>query len=210
MQEKSAPAPRLLLMPPPIEEVAAFADRFAAACADVVALIARFSARDVEPAARVLQMRVQERGCAFLLADEAVLAAKIGADGAHLSNPQAFRAALPVLKPGRIAGAGGLISRHDAMLAGEAGADYVMFGEPDAAGRRPSFAAVLERVAWWAEIFEIPCVAYAAALDEIPALVGAGADFVALGGAVSAGGEGTAPTIEEALRRLKAPASARP
>jgi thiamine-phosphate pyrophosphorylase len=210
MQEKSALAPRLLLMPPPIEDAAAFADRFAAACADAVTVIARFSASDVEAAARVLQMRVQEQGCAFLLADDAALAAKIGADGAHLSNPQAFRAALALLKPARIAGAGGLISRHDAMLAGEAGADYVMFGEPDAAGKRPAFPAILERVAWWAEIFEIPCVAYAAALDEIPALVAAGADFVALGGAVSAEGERAARTIEEALRRLKAPASARP
>ena len=41
------------------------------------------------------------------------------------------------------------------MLAAEAGADYVMFGEPDENGARPAFAAVEERVAWWAEVFEI-------------------------------------------------------
>ena len=67
------------------------------------------------------------------------------------------------------------------MSAAEAGADYVMFGEPDAAGARPSFAAVEERVAWWAEIFELPCVGYAGALEEVAPLVRAGADFVALG-----------------------------
>ena len=48
------------------------------------------------------------------------------------------------------------------MVAAEAGADYVMFGEPDAAGERPGFAAIEERVAWWAEVFEAPCVGYAA------------------------------------------------
>ena len=67
------------------------------------------------------------------------------------------------------------------MLAGESGADYVMFGEPDADGRRPSFDAMLERVAWWAEMLEIPCVAYAASLDEVEPLAAAGADFIAVG-----------------------------
>ena len=47
------------------------------------------------------------------------------------------------------------------MLAGESGADYAMFGEPDHDGRRPRFEAVLERVAWWAEVMTIPCVGYA-------------------------------------------------
>ena len=67
------------------------------------------------------------------------------------------------------------------MLAGEAGADYVMFGEPDAAGRRPAFDAVAKRVAWWAELFEIPCVGFAVGLDEVAPLAAAGADFVAVG-----------------------------
>ena len=67
------------------------------------------------------------------------------------------------------------------MLAGESGADYVMFGEPDATAAGPGFDAVLERVAWWAETLTIPCVAYAASLDEVEALARAGADFVAIG-----------------------------
>jgi thiamine-phosphate pyrophosphorylase len=70
------------------------------------------------------------------------------------------------------------------MLAGESGADYVMFGEPDAAGHRPAVDAVIERVAWWAEIFQIPCVAYAARVDDVEALARAGADFVAIGAAI--------------------------
>ena len=56
-----------------------------------------------------------------------------------------------------------------------------MFGEPDANDRRPGLAATEERVAWWADVFEAPCVGYAGALDEVAPLVQAGADFVALG-----------------------------
>jgi thiamine-phosphate pyrophosphorylase len=67
------------------------------------------------------------------------------------------------------------------MLAGEGGADYVLFGEPDPTGSRPSFDAVLERVAWWAEVLTIPCVGYAADLAEAQALTNAGADFIAVG-----------------------------
>jgi thiamine-phosphate pyrophosphorylase len=86
-----------------------------------------------------------------------------------------------VLKPDRIAGCGALRTRHDAMLAGEAGADYVMFGEPSQTGSRPAFDAVAERVAWWAELFEVPCVGFANSLEEVGRLAVAGADFVALG-----------------------------
>ena len=56
------------------------------------------------------------------------------------------RSALSTLKPDRIAGIGGLETRHDAMVAAERGADYVMFGD----NARPSLDAVIERVAWWA------------------------------------------------------------
>ena len=67
------------------------------------------------------------------------------------------------------------------MTAAELGADYVMFGEPGEAGARPAFGAIEERIAWWAEVFEAPCVGYAAEAAEVAALAAAGADFVALG-----------------------------
>ena len=75
-------------------------------------------------------------------------------------------------------------SRDDAMAAGEAGADYVMFGEPRRDGYTPPLAETLERTAWWAEIFQTPCVAFAGALDAVAPLTAAGADFVALGDAI--------------------------
>ncbi len=123
-------------------------------------------------------------------------------DGAHVSGPAALEVALAALKPARIVGCGGLDTRHDAMLAAEAGADYVMFGEPDANGDRPSFAAIADRVAWWAELFEVPCVGFAASLDEVEPLAAAGADFVAVGDCVFADGRGSAAAVADAARRL--------
>jgi thiamine-phosphate pyrophosphorylase len=67
------------------------------------------------------------------------------------------------------------------MLAGEAGADYVMFGDPDRRGGRPPIDAIAEQLTWWSELVEIPCVGYAGSRDEIAPLKQAGADFIALG-----------------------------
>jgi thiamine-phosphate pyrophosphorylase len=89
------------------------------------------------------------------------------------------------------------------MLAAERGADYVMFGEPDRDGRRPAFAAVLDRVAWWAELFEIPCVGWAMNLDEVAALAVAGADFVALADAVWADPHGPGSAVAAATAQLR-------
>ena len=70
-------------------------------------------------------------GAALLLDGNVELVARGGADGAHLTGIAAMEDALASLKPDRIAGIGGLTTRHDSMSAGEAGADYVLFGEPD-------------------------------------------------------------------------------
>jgi thiamine-phosphate pyrophosphorylase len=82
----------------------------------------------------------------------------------------------------------------------------VMFGEPDN-GTRPSFEAIEERVAWWAEVFEAPCVAYAASADEVAPLVKAGADFIAIGYSfddwVWRDPPSVAATVADAARRLQ-------
>ena len=119
-------------------------------------------------------------GAACLVEGNAALAAALEADGAHLDGPIALTGALPGLRPHGIAGVGGLRTKHDAMTAAESGADYLMFGEPDANGRRAPFDATLERVEWWVQLFEPPCVAYARTLDEVAALVGIGVDFIAV------------------------------
>jgi thiamine-phosphate pyrophosphorylase len=177
-------APRLTLVTPPLGRADAIADDLATAlnAADIAAVLLRLEDGDESAlVARIeaLRILIQSNGAALLLDGHPELVARTQADGAHLSGAETFRAAAPGLKPKYIAGCGALATRHDAMLAGELGADYVMFGEPDGAGRRPGFEAVLERVSWWAEVLTIPCVGYAANLDEVQALAAAGADFVA-------------------------------
>ena len=189
------------------QDPAGLAERLAQAldAADVAAVLLRLPQADERTQvnhAKALAPTVQGKGAALLLDGHPDLAARAGADGAHLSGIDAFMAALATLKPARIAGCGRLATRHDAMLAAEAGADYVMFGEPDAAGHRPSFDAIAERIAWWAEVFEVPCVGYAAALDEVAPLAAAGADFVALGDFIFRDARGCPAALADAARRL--------
>ncbi len=133
---------------------------------------------------RDISAALQNTDVALMLEGHAELAVKTNIDGAHLSNREALQSAIRLLKPGRIAGAGGLLSRHDAMTAGEAGADYVLFGDRGTGGTRPTSEAIIERISWWAEIFEVPCAGYAASLNEIEKFARAGADFIALGDVV--------------------------
>jgi TPR repeat protein/thiamine monophosphate synthase len=198
-------APRLYVFAPTASHAAgdlAEALRAVAAAAVLLRLGEADEPAMVEEVKRIAPP-VQDAGTALLLDGRPELAARAGADGAHLSGPDALKAALPLLKPARIAGAGRLHSRHDAMVAGEAGADYVMFGEPDASGHCPSLGAVIDRVEWWAELFEIPCVAYAARLDDIEELAAAGADFIALGEALFDDPRGIGTAAVDAAGRLK-------
>jgi len=204
------PPTRLYLITPPIEDAGRFAADLDAAlnAADVAAVLLRFAGdeqRDLREPVAALAPLIQARGVALLLDGRPELAAPLGADGAHLTGADALKRALSSLKPVRIAGAGGLKTRHDAMIAAESGADYVMFGEPNAAGRRPPFPAILERVAWWAEVFEPACVGYAASLGEVGELAAAGADFVALGDAAWASDAAMAVgTAAAAIRPVEA------
>ena len=173
--------------------------------ADVAAVLLRLPGGDERSLIRQVKAvasAVQSRDCALLLADRADLVARSGADGAHLRGAQAFKAALEYLKPNWIAGAGDLHTRHDAMLAGEAGADYLMFGEPDVENHRPAFSAVLDRVEWWSEVFETPCVGFAADLDEVEPLAARGAEFVALGKFVWRDPRGPAAVVRAAAERV--------
>jgi thiamine-phosphate pyrophosphorylase len=155
--------------------------------------------------AKAIAAIVQRRDVALLLDGHTEIVGRVGADGAHLSGTEAFAAALALLKPDRIAGAGGLRSRHDAMLAAETGADYVMFGEPDRADRRLPFAVVLEHLTWWADLLEMPCIGYAASQDEVGPLAQTGADFVALGEWIWTHPQGAAAAVTAAAENLGPP-----
>jgi thiamine-phosphate pyrophosphorylase len=203
-------APRLYLATPLLDEPGDFAGTLDSAieAADVAAVLLRLRPADERTLinrVKALASVVQPKDVALVLDGHAEIVARAGADGAHLAGIEAFTAALQTLKPARIAGCGGLKTRHDAMLAGERGADYVMFGETGSDGRRPSFEAIVERIEWWAGLFEIPCVGFAIAMSEIAPLKAAGADFVALGDAIWQDPRGPLAALAEAARLLADP-----
>src|SRR5690242_20298082 len=183
------PLPRLYLATPEVEDPALLISSLPGllAAADVAAVLLRLKMADQRSMisrVKALAPAIQNAGAALLLDGHVELVARAGADGAHLSGVAALEDALPSLKPERIAGVGALATRHDSMLAGELGADYVLFGEPDAQGNRPAADAVAERLDWWAELFEPPCIGYAASPEEAYEFARAGADFVLVGDAI--------------------------
>ena len=213
------PIARLYLATPPIADAEAFAPRLAEACAagEVAAVLLRLQGADertLVKRVKALAPAAQEEGAAVIVAaagevDLAALATRGGADGVHVEAGPALARTLRERLANRILGAGGLRSKDDAMTAGEAGADYLLFGEPRPDGSLPPLDAVVERAAWWAEIFETPCVAFAPSLDAVPRLAATGAEFVAIGDAVWDHPDGPAAGIRAALAALPAPAEAR-
>lgn len=198
----SRPLPRLYLATPVVEDpsqlVSSLPDLLAGA--DIAAVLLRLKMADQRSMisrVKALAPAIQNAGAALLLDGHVELVARAGADGAHVGGLAALEEALPSLKPDRIAGVGGLATRHDSMAAGEKGADYVLFGEPDATGKRPSLDAVAKRLDWWAELFEPPCVAYAASREEAHEFVLAGADFILVGDAVWADPRGASAALAE-------------
>ena len=209
----SEPAARLYLVTPLIGDADAFAPLLASACAagDVAAVLLRLEpadARTLVNRIKALAPAAQEAGAAALIeapeeADLASLATRGGADGVHVTGDLAgVRAMRERLKGERILGAGGLRSKHDAMTAGEAGVDYVMFGEPRPDGSFAPLESVADRAAWWAEIFETPCVACAPTVEAVARLAETHAEFIALGDAVWAHPDGPADAVKAALERL--------
>ncbi len=186
------PSCSLYLVTPRLTTVsaAAFAETFsrvlaAAPVASALVRIAPEALGDAKAIVGPLVNTVVAADCALLLENDPRLAARLGADGVHVAGAgEALDEALDSLKPERIVGAGGLRMRDEAMTAGEKGADYVMFGEPRGGSPAMPLELLLERVGWWAEIFETPCVAYAETIEAAGRLARAGADFVALEDAV--------------------------
>jgi thiamine-phosphate pyrophosphorylase len=209
MTRPSTP-PRLYLVTPALEDPKPFLPHLDAAlgAGDVAAVLLRLADSDERSLinrAKAVAAAVQRSNIALLLDNRPELVGRSEADGAHVAGIEAFAAALSSLKPDRIAGAGGLHSRHDAMLAGETGADYVMFGDADRRGHRPPFEAIEERIMWWAELVEIPCIGYAADAEEVRRLVRAGADFIALGDWIWMHPEGAAAAVASAAASLAEP-----
>jgi thiamine-phosphate pyrophosphorylase len=200
--------PRLYLATPDVDDPAQLVAGLPGllAAADVAAVLVRLKPTDQRTMisrVKALAPAIQASGAAVLLEGHVELVARAGADGAHLTGIAAMEDALPSLKPDRIAGVGGLTTRHDSMAAGERGADYVLFGEPDARAQRPSVEAIAERLQWWAELFEPPCVGFAASREEAYEFAAAGADFVLVGDFIWADPRGAATALMEVEQTIQ-------
>jgi thiamine-phosphate pyrophosphorylase len=177
-----------------------FPDRFARAldAGPVAAFQLRVKDIDEHQAARLaepLQELCAAREVAFIVNDSIGLAKRIGADGVHLGQDDGTVAEARQ-RLGREAQIGVTChnSRHLAMEAGEAGADYVAFGAffPTQT-KQTEYRAEPDLLTWWQDLFEIPCVAIGGITPENCApLVAAGADFLAVSGAVWNGDEAAA------------------
>jgi thiamine-phosphate pyrophosphorylase len=192
--------PCQLYLVSPLEVGGGFPDRLARAldAGPVAAFQFRVKGVDQHEAARLaepLQRLCADRDVAFIVNDSAALAKRLGADGVHLGqedgDPREARAALG---PSVQIGVTCHDSRHLAMEAGEAGADYVAFGAffPTATKEvrhRPDPVIL----SWWSTLFELPSVAIGGVTPaNAKELVDAGADFIAVSGAVWTGDEATA------------------
>ena len=202
------PAPRLYLATPELDDPSQLVAELPGllAAADVAAVLVRLKQTDQRTMIsriKALAPVVQDAGAALLLDAHVELVARGGADGAHLTGIAILEEALPSLKPDRIAGVGGLATRHDSMAAGELGADYVLFGEPNAAGERPSTEAIAERLQWWDELFEPPSVGFAASREEAAEFAAAGADFVLVGDFIWADPRGAKAALIDAGQAIK-------
>jgi len=201
---------RLYLISPPVLP-ADFADVLARAldAGDVAAVQLRLKdVPDAELTRAIERLRpvAQSRGVAFLLNDRPDLAVKAGCDGAHVGQTDMKAPAARKILGDLMLGVTCHNSRHLAMEAGEAGADYVAFGAfyPTTTKAPPAMAEI-ETLRWWAEFMEVPCVAIGGiTADNCAPLVQAGADFLAVSGAVWAHPAGAAAGVRALLAAMGA------
>lgn len=157
--------------------------------------VKRLDQHDAAALAEPLQAICAQRDVAFIVNDDVALAKRLKADGVHLGQGDGdVREAREELGRDVQIGVTCHASRHLALEAGEAGADYVAFGAffPSQT-KQTEHQADLELLEWWSEMVELPSVAIGGITPEnCRALVEAGADFLAVSGAVWTGDEAAA------------------
>jgi thiamine-phosphate pyrophosphorylase len=184
--ERTGPAKLYLISP---QEVGgAFPDRLRAALEPGIAAAFQLRVKDLDEhqlarLAEPLHQLCADAGVAFIVNDSMALAKRLGADGVHLGQSDGdIREARALLGPDAQIGKTCHDSRHLAMEAGEAGADYVAFGAFHETTTKPShYRPEPAILTWWSTVFEIPCVAIGGITpDNGRPLVEAGADFLAV------------------------------
>ena len=184
---------RLYLITPPALDPDSFARELAAALSggDVACVQLRLKEVDdaaIRRAAKILQPIVQGRGVAFVMNDRPDLAAEFDCDGVHVGEEDwPYARARQEVGPDRVVGVTCGDSWHRALVAAEAGADYVAFGAffPSGTKAGAKYRATPEILRDWSETTVVPCCAIGGITQEncLP-LVEAGADFLAVIGAI--------------------------
>jgi thiamine-phosphate pyrophosphorylase len=194
---------RLYLITPPDFDPAAFAPVLSSAleAGDVAALQLRL--KDVDDAAiasavGTLQPLCRARDVALILNDRPDLAALLDCDGVHIGQDDTpYAEARRIVGPDRTVGVTCHNSRHLAMEAADAGADYVAFGAffPTAT-KDAKTVAEIDLIEWWSELMTVPCVAIGGiTVENCPPLVAAGADFLAVSAGVWGAKDGPASAV---------------
>jgi len=184
-----------LITPPRVDDLAAFyrATMEALEGGDVACLQLRLKDGDridetaTRAVAATVMSEVQSRGVAVIINDSVDLALELGADGVHVGREDTPVAdARARLGPDAIVGTTCKSSRHFAMEAGEAGADYVAFGAFYPTGTKEGATpADTDVLSFWQEAMTLPCVAIGGiTVDNGAPLVRAGADFLAVSSGV--------------------------
>lgn len=160
--------------------------------------------------AEPLRKICEERDVAFMVANDVALAKRLRADGVHFENgtPEDVKEARQVLGMDTQIGVSGKGSRHLAMEAGEAGADYVSFGAffPTDTVEVSEYVDP-EMLTWWQDLFELPGVAIGGIKPENAAtLIEAGADFIAVCSGVWEHPEGPAAAVRAYIKVIEAAA----
>ena len=191
-----------LVTPSKLEPDFADALKTALGADDVASVQLRLKDADddtIRRAATELMPIVQRAGTAFILNDRPDLAASVGADGVHIGQEDAsYAEARAAMGPDRIVGVTCHASRHLAIEAAEAGADYVAFGSFFSTATKDVKAhASVELISWWSEMMVVPSVAIGGITPaNAKPLVDAGADFLAVCSGVWNHPEGPAAAVK--------------
>ena len=196
---------RLFLITPRVVDAATFAPQLEAALAagDVASLLIAPDAApdvDLQAIAETLVPIAQKHDVAALVLGDSRVMGRARADGIHIeAGETALKEAIETLQPKSIVGAGNIRVRHEAMEAGEAGADYIFFGLLDLEEGEEVHRKTIDLGAWWADLFEPPCVLLSGrTMASVEVCARTGADFVAVRAAIWDHPDGPAAAIAEA------------
>ncbi|MXN65379.1 thiamine phosphate synthase [Stappia sp. GBMRC 2046] len=197
--------PRLFLVTPASYELEAFLPALESAFSggDIATLLIAGNGLEESALQRIATRVVplaQKSDVAVLIENSTRVAGRVHADGVHCTaRIEDVKLAVESFSPRLIVGAGAIFSRHEAMELAETGIDYVFFGRIDREDTPEAHRKTLEFSAWWANLFEVPCVAFAGSdMTSVKECAATGAEFVAVRDVVWQHPEGPAAGVREA------------